>query len=61
MDKYNFLDFKSSKISKLCSKPGDEVKLASFTLPQMICIQYAFENLSNIKYLPFLVKNKSFQ
>jgi len=32
MDLSNFLDLKSSKIGKLCSKPGNEAKFASFTL-----------------------------
>jgi len=32
MDLYNFLDLKSSEIDKLCSKPKNEVKFASFTL-----------------------------
>jgi len=54
-----FLDIKSSEIGKLCSKLGNEVKLASFTLPLMD--MYAFEELSIIKCLLSLVKNESFQ
>jgi len=38
MDKYNFLDFKSYKIGKLCSKLGNQVKFTSFTLPLVIYI-----------------------
>jgi len=34
IDKYNFLDLKSSEIDKLCSKLGNEVNLASFAQSQ---------------------------
>jgi len=32
MDLYGFLDLKPSEIGKLCSKLGNEVKIASFIL-----------------------------
>jgi len=58
MDLYNFLDLKSSEIGKLCSKPGNEVKFASFILHYWYI--YAFEDLSKIKYSIFNVKNERF-
>jgi len=59
MDKYNFLDLESSEIVKHCSKLRNEAKFASLTLPWMDI--YAFEDLTIIKYVFFLVKNESFQ
>ena len=43
MDKYKFVDLKSSEIGKLCSKFGNEVKLASF--PLALIDIYDFEDL----------------